>query len=509
MPNPVLARQLIEQAAAACAAAAVLADRHAAYVDRRDKELAPKRLLLDDAHAYVLGQLAPIETAQKDAEEAAKQQNYVSARARQDEALRLIEAARSGHARAERAKVKLEGLATHVEQLTDAKPRKNDAHIGGSVEALDKKLKAAQTALTATPVDLDALDKSATEIERESHTLKARRLLRTGDGGADAVKQQMTALHDLPGGAAALDEIMGSLPRKVDADFVLHALELRFNLKGKGGGATHEGAGAKKVGTRELQRIYNVMVSVPEKHVKDNPRLKTVHRKPSGGSDYADSSGTINLGDGPSAIKIQRPVGSATELPVVDDNCKPENVPTVFFDWNAQHEIAHALDDKKNFMGARAGDPAFGGWTDHGGDVLAVTEAVAAAMAYPGIDKLTLAKYLTGGTEPAPLPGDWAKAKAWADAVRNGNNPWDAGDKCGKAVTAGGFVAGGRVYHEAYHNHWFSYAATARKQGITGYQFRSPGEWFSELYAGYKSNVLKQSHPARTWLDKLFGVKNP
>ena len=40
-------------------------------------------------------------------------------------------------------------------------------------------------------------------------------------------------------------------------------------------------------------------------------------------------------------------------------------------------------------------------------------------------------------------------------------------------------------------------------KGITGYQFRAPGEWFSELYAAWKRGKLKPSHPAVAWLSKL------
>ena len=45
-----------------------------------------------------------------------------------------------------------------------------------------------------------------------------------------------------------------------------------------------------------------------------------------------------------------------------------------------------------------------------------------------------------------------------------------------------------------------SYLYAARAQGITGYQFRAPGEWFAELYAAYFAKRLKKSHPAVAWL---------
>ena len=57
---------------------------------------------------------------------------------------------------------------------------------------------------------------------------------------------------------------------------------------------------------------------------------------------------------------------------------------------------------------------------------------------------------------------------------------------------------GDRIYQEAYPRTWVSYLADARKQGLTGYQFRAPPEWFAELYAGYRSKKLKDT--IRRWI---------
>jgi hypothetical protein len=62
---------------------------------------------------------------------------------------------------------------------------------------------------------------------------------------------------------------------------------------------------------------------------------------------------------------------------------------------------------------------------------------------------------------------------------------------------------GDRIYHEAYARSWVSYKSAARKKGLTGYQFRAPGEWFAELYAGWKTGKLGPKHPALKWLNEL------
>ena len=46
-------------------------------------------------------------------------------------------------------------------------------------------------------------------------------------------------------------------------------------------------------------------------------------------------------------------------------------------------------------------------------------------------------------------------------------------------------------------------ACGSRKRGISAYQFRSPSEWFAELYAAYFSGKLKEVNPAVSWLKDL------
>jgi len=87
--------------------------------------------------------------------------------------------------------------------------------------------------------------------------------------------------------------------------------------------------------------------------------------------------------------------------------------------------------------------------------------------------------------------------EGWISRAIVGNKPWDAMSK------ATGLAIGGRVYHESYDDQWYSYLLAARSKGISGYQFRAPGEWFSELYAAYHSGKLKDTHPSAGWLSAL------
>ena len=79
--------------------------------------------------------------------------------------------------------------------------------------------------------------------------------------------------------------------------------------------------------------------------------------------------------------------------------------------------------------------------------------------------------------------------QSWIDAVRvSADLWWNGAESKNRAI-------GGVVYQEAYEGEWVSYNLAARSQGIQGYQFRSPAEWFAELYAAYYSDKLKPSHP--------------
>lgn len=497
MADLVLARRLITEAADQCLLTTQLADRHALYTRRRDKEVLSKQLLLDSSHPAISGRMVAIEDAVKAAKTAAEKNDYVAAGTALDQALTLIAAATQHRLAAVALKSRLDLLAPKVTGLTAASPRNTAPHIGTDLALLDTELTGIQLALDTAPVDLPAITARLDAATAKQALLAAKKNMKTPGTDPAELKSCLQSLCEQPDGLKQLDDLVATLSGPGDAELVKLAMAVRFKLED----VKTEG----ELDTSVLKRIHALMADVPAKHTRDNPALKKVLRRANGGSAYG--SGEITLGDSVASINIDYPIAKDTEVMTVDPGCEPAVVdpPPKFFDWNTQHEIAHALDDKKSFMTTRAGVAEFGGWLQHSGDVLSIGAAVVTALGNPpGLDAKMIAIYIDRKQAPETLPACWATVKTWADGVLASNNPWKNGGRCTKSIDNGGFIVGTRIYHEAYAKDWVSYEAAARSKAITGYQFRAPGEWFSELYAAYKSKVLKPGHPSEAWLKKLF-----
>lgn len=504
MPDITQAQALINQAADLYALAYQHADQYAQFEKRRVEKVQGAIEALDDKHPALLAPIKVMGEKVKQASAYALKQEWGKVSSLLDEV--MAQAAQASHVvtSAQSCANRLAALKdTAVPALTTHSPPDKDPVIGVTVKSLNQGLVKAGEMIKR--LDYEAALAKLDELENACAGASLKKKMKAGSLTATEMTDQCKALMARPGGAAVLDSLVSSLSTGGAVDAVLAAMKARFKLDDAECVGT---TGNPLERTKELCKIYAVMTTVPAKHTKDNPSLKKVKRQDKkDGSAYNYLEKAIKMGEGHPDTSSPYSVGKVAELPDVRDDCKPKASTTQpkYFDWNTLHEIGHALDDKKQFMKKNGGKTAYGGWIEHGGDVLAVAQAAADEFNRPGITAQLIAKYLDAGIVPTPAPKDWLLVKAWADGIRFDEDPWENGACCDKAASAGGFRLGNRIYHEGLPNQWFSYEAVARSQGITGYQFRSPGEWFSELYAAYKSDKLKDAHPAMSWLKELFG----
>jgi hypothetical protein len=321
------------------------------------------------------------------------------------------------------------------------------------------------------------------------------------------------------GGGKVLDALVKHMPDPPDQATITAAIEARFNITM----SNIDDANDKDVeGSKSIKLIYMTLLKVPERNVRLNKSLIEIDREP--GRDYAeykhDTKHAIfpagraedegdELGNETATEEhyadtgavvtdpAGHPIMKPAELIDVEDACKPKDKEKPNrLAWAALHEVGHGVDDDTSAMDSEGNK--FAGW-----DFPSLQDVVDAAAANLHYDAVFLKELLTNPKPDEVLkPHDATEeqhqaAVAWCKAVRVDNNLWEKGADCVK------FALGDRVFHEAYPNWWVSYNLDARKQGISGYQFRAPGEWFAELYAAYYSGKLKPNHPYGEWIKKF------
>jgi hypothetical protein len=324
------------------------------------------------------------------------------------------------------------------------------------------------------------------------------------------------------GAGADVDKMIEKLPAGTDPRTAAAIAQGRFGI------AFEADAGAAPAQElASVQAICKMLAKVPQ-DVRGNASLKrlrhTDNPPPEAGGVYDQATATMSLNGRPKAqdqqfgAKLLAPAGPpgppgsppppmVRQLPDVDPKFAPANQdPVDVLDWSSLHEVGHGLDDKHKYMLQNQSSPDHGGWTSYGSNVQPIADVVGRHFGFDTTPEQR--KYVRDAlmslppTEP-PAPDrkvDWAKRKKDFDdwlAIATSENVYRRQADCEK------IRIGTLIYHEAYPRQWVSYLAAARKQGLTGYQFRHPGEWFSELYAGYKSGKLRKGHPALDWLARL------
>lgn len=318
-------------------------------------------------------------------------------------------------------------------------------------------------------------------------------------------------------GPGELDKELAKMPDHIDDPNELSTckalIEARYNIKIEIG---------ENYNARSLPRIGKMLARVPEWHAKQTKKgpggaaaeksLKTLtyQTEPvAKGNYYSSDRKTI-------ALQGMTEKGTNDEHRLVSDSGKV--VKTSYFDFTTLHEIGHAVDDRIKFMSSRMEKDGFGKWKKETfdsvrsaflpglvGDLSGGTKKAKAgdleAMLTDLLKTGTCKKPANATDKLGSLFDEWDQIQNHAvvakckKGLHTKSDPWNKGKGHAEAVELGG-----RVYHEAYDNDWYSYALADRAStGMTTYQWRAPGEWFAELYAMYYLNKLGRSHPMSSW----------
>lgn len=340
------------------------------------------------------------------------------------------------------------------------------------------------------------------ELKVSALSVKKKRLVETMEDGDFVENDNLAALSERSKTARKLYETLAMTPEQTDRNPSLESVErdqaytFTYDKKGKlkdvkeetGGyyaGATNQAVMQGRPGVGEKQKFGKAIMSKA-----GGPALPPAPPKP----------------------WDEKTAKEQKELEVYEPADDKEND---YFEFSNVHESGHAVDDRLNFMTSRLGNPAFGNWLNHGGNFDQVAAPVARhyAKLCKVPDQVSVLQTFVSDTMarnnpevPTVDPDKQAGVTEactkittdWYPRANVKGTPWYNQGKCDMIT-----MDDGRIYQESYANRWVSYPAAERKKGMTGYQFRAPGEWFAELFAAYHHEKLKPGHPARKWLSSL------
>ncbi len=358
----------------------------------------------------------------------------------------------------------------------------------------------------ATQFRFDVADKGLGTAEAQIASARAGVLARTNAASPEFLAKAKDMLK-AEGGEKLIDDLIKNLPDTEEAMKAMVVLaKERFGIE------LASDAGFKPQAARKM---LEMMAKVPQQ-AKGNPSLKKVERREPGknGGFYQSDENLVVMNGRPGRIdqtfgaNLLNAEGHKQLPDDVPDAYKPtSDAPLDYFDFATLHEVGHAVDDRMRFMESREEKAEFGGWKTYGGNIEPIAKAVAKAKSYDStpeqieyVTELILGNSPEPPTPPTGQEAAWAeglqKVKDWYAIATNEKVWWSQADSAAIEI-------GGTIYHEAYKKSWVSYLASERKKGMTGYQFRAPGEWFAELYACFHSGKLKNGHPAMKWIKSL------
>ncbi|MET0429673.1 MAG: hypothetical protein ABW026_14405 [Microvirga sp.] len=236
-----------------------------------------------------------------------------------------------------------------------------------------------------------------------------------------------------------------------------------------------------------FDRVFDMMGTVPQGDVTHDQLKHLVYNKANiggvyYGGEYEDpdtkktyKAGSIEMGD----------FGAATNEE--DYEVDGAKVKANSFDVTTLHEIGHSVDAKHGIMDKNQSNTGCGGWVaENAADVAAafLPELKAVALPTPVDDAKLLAAIETAlGAGTVTQPADIGDEE-WAVI-----GPWLVGHCLPPRETAQPYfnpnpvVVGSRVYTQSGSD-WWSYVHASRTATFVNcYQWRTPAEWFAEVYA--------------------------
>ena len=452
--------------------------------------------------ALLKAKLAPVDAALAEAKAKIKVPDGAAALAalqRADDAALAVE-------QADRDRRQFDSDAKTVDGLVKALA---DAKLRGELVA---QAKAAQAQAGAFRFDAAAKALAAIRVRVDEGTVRSLSASKPDDPALGAAAERMMK----NGGAAALEKLIDDFPATGSTKALTAIAKARHGIE-----FTLDPWSRPPNEIKAMKVISGVLAKLPPHDAKNGPSLrKLTHTDAdSGENEYIARTATIDLSSAAGGAAKQRfgadlkvDGSNKPQLPKdIERDYRPQNdAPVARLNWATLHEVGHGLDDKHRFMSGHELDPKYGNWKSYGTDVKPIADAVAASFSFDTTaEQRQYVVDLILNTPAAPPPEPKAAAPgglAWED-LRKGIVQWR--EQAGRPHVyedqgaCDSLTIGDTIYHESYPRRWVSYPAAERKKGLTGYQFRAPGEWFAELYAGYRSGKLGPRHPALDWLKKI------
>ncbi len=337
-----------------------------------------------------------------------------------------------------------------------------------------------------------------------------------------------------PDGMDGLDEVIDSLEASVQRRVMAVAFEARFGCKlemQKPTAATPQqdehgndlplptdehgnvlpgpdvAEDAMNLPALNLRRFYKEMMKLPPSNTLDNDSMiGFLHLSgKQRGSEFDDTAKKVLMREGDESSSRIYAIAVAHEIGELDPRAVPKpGQERTAFSWNTLHEVGHAVDDKLGYM--KKHGERLAGWKVYGASVGEPAKVIADAFKF---DADYVAEYMVstkGRVLAVPKPkgcsaDEWQRrmqeCRNFVDRARWGNDPWNS------ASISAACAIGEHTYVESYEGHWTRYRTAERKYAVSGYQFRAPGEWFSEIYAALCTDRLNSNHPHRAEFAKI------